>query len=341
MADDSFDGTDWRQREEGQPFFGFIQFDETHRDFARDPYNPISPDDVQLPPYYPDHPLVRRDWADYLEDIQILDRKVGVLLERLEADRETDTLIIFFGDHGRPMPRCKQFIYDGGVHVPLIVSWPGHLEEGVVDGRLISLIDVVPSCLDIAGLEVPETIDGKPLLFRDTPGRDYVFAARDRTGEAADRIRMIRSKEFKLIRNFHPVRPYTIFSAYKEIQYPTLHLMRMLHQRNELEPEQAAFFARTRPYEELYQVSVDPHEINNLAEDENYAEIRQKLSAKLDEWVAINDSRIEPEDYEIEVDWYLRNQQWYKQTLEERGMADDDTPERHVEYWSQRLGVDF
>lgn len=337
MDENSFDGTDWRQRREGQPFFGFIQFDETHRDFARDPYNPINPDDVVLPPYYPDHPLARRDWADYLEDIQILDRKVGAILERLQADGEADTLIIFVGDHGRPMLRDKQFLYDPGLHVPLIASWPGHLEKGKVDDRLISLIDLIPSCLQIAGLDVPGNIDGKPLLFKDIPGRDYVFATRDRTGEAADRIRMIRSKEFKLIRNFHPVRPYTTFSAYKEIQYPVLHLMRMLHHRNELTPAQALFFAKTRPFEELYQISVDMHEINNLADDEDFSTIRYELTTKLDEWLAINDSGIIPEDYTIEVDWYLRNQRWYQQTLEERGMVGDDTPERHVEYWTERL----
>jgi len=288
--------------------------------------------------FRPDHRLARRDWADYLEDVQILDRKVGRILGQLEEADLEDTLVIFVADHGRPMPRAKQFLYDPALQVPMIASWPGHLPEGVVDNRLLSLIDLIPSCLSAAGIAPPQNIDGRPLLFSDTPGREFVFAARDRTGEAADRIRMIRSKDWKLLRNFHPTRPYTVFSAYKEIQYPMLHLMRMLYFQGELNEVQAQFMGPTRPFEELYALGDDPHEINNLADLEEYQQIRNDLATALDEWIVeTNDAGRIPEDYEIEVDWYLRNQDWYRQTLEERDMVGEDTPERHVEYWTERL----
>lgn len=334
-----FDGTFWDQRDEDQPFFGMVQFNEAHRDFSGDADHPIAADSVTLPPFYPDHPLMRRDWANYLEDIQNLDRKVGHILGRLaEEGLMENTLVIFLADHGRPMPRAKQFLYEGGLQIPLIAAWPDHLGEGVVDDRLVSTIDILPSCLSAVGLEVPERIDGRPLLFSDTPGRTHLYAARDRCGEAADRIRMVRTGDYKLIRNFYPTRPYTVFSAYKEIQYPSLHLLRFLYQRNELNEVQARFMGPTRPYEELYYLPDDPHEINNLAGSEAHADVRAELAATLDTWIIESgDAGAIPEPYEIEVDWYLRNQAWYHQTLEERGMLGEDTPERHVEYWTERL----
>lgn len=337
--EDVIDGSDWRNAPAGQPFFGMIQFEETHRDFAGDPIRPIPPEKVVLPPYYPDHPLARQDWSDYLEDIQILDRKVGSILRRIQEDGlDQNTIIVFVADHGRPMPRCKQFLYDGGVAVPLIFSWPGHLPEGKTDTQLFSLIDLLPTCIELAGLEVPSNIDGRALLSEDSTQRAYIFTARDRCGEAADRIRMIRSKTHKLIRNFHPVRPYTTFSAYKEIQYPMLHLMRMLYNQGELNSDQAHFMQMTRPYQELYDIQNDPHEIDNLIESETHADEAARLSTLLNEWIAAtNDAGAIPEDYGTEVEWYLKNQRWYRDTLKERGLIEHDTPSAHVEYWENRL----
>jgi uncharacterized sulfatase len=334
----SIDGTDWRQTPEGKPFFGMIQFHQTHRDFARDPVNPIDPAKVVLPPYYPDHPLVRRDWADYLEDIQILDREVDRILKRLESDGVENTIVVFMGDHGRPMPRGKQFLYDGGIKIPLIIKWAGHLEPGSVNESLVSAIDIFPSCMALAGIDVPGNIHGRSFFGTDVKRREYIFAARDRCGEAADRIRCVRSKKYKYIRNFHPDRPYTQFSAYKEIQYPMLHVMRYLYQKNQLNAFQKAFMGPTRPYEELYNIESDPFELNNLATQSQYKEILAEMSRELDNWIIeTNDAGQIPEDYKTEVDWYLRNQKWYATELVNRGMTDDDSPIRQVEYWTRRL----
>ncbi len=334
----SIDGADWRQRPAGQPFFGMIQFKETHRDFARDAENPIDPAAVELPPYYADHPLVRRDWADYLEDIQILDGKVGRILRRLEADGIDNTIIVFLGDHGRPMIRDKQFVYDGGIHIPLIIKWQGTAAAGGVDDSLVSAIDIGASCMQLAGIDIPKHLHGKSFVGDGAIERQFIFAARDRCGEAADRIRCVRSKKYKYIRNFYPNRPYTQFSAYKEIQYPVLHLMRQLYYENKLDDVQKRFMAAVKPYQELYDIVNDPFEIDNLAKKAEYQGVLADLSDELDRWIKdTGDAGEILEDYQTEVQWHLNNQKWYNNTLKDRGITNDN-PAAHVKYWTELLG---
>jgi uncharacterized sulfatase len=336
----SIDGTDWRQRERSQPFFGMIQFKQTHRDFENDRENPIDPAKVELPPCYPDHPLSRRDWADYLEDVQILDKKVGRILQRLKDDGIDNTVIVFLGDHGRPMPRAKQFLYDGGIKIPLIINYEGKLNRGSINDAMVSAVDIGPSCMSLAGVNVPENIHGRSFFAPHGEQREYIFAARDRCGEAADRIRCVRSKKYKYIRNFYPNRPYTQFSAYKEIQYPMLHLMRYLYYKNELTSDQKEFMGPNRPYQELYDIENDPFELNNLADAPEYQGILERMSDRLEKWInETDDAASIPEDYEREVLWYLKNQKWYNDTLKQRGMLGNDTPKAHVEYWMKRLNV--
>ncbi len=167
-----FDGTDWTQRAEGQPFYAQINFSETHRAFEHDPDHPIDPAKVQLPPYYPDHPVARQEWQMYLETTQILDRKVGAVLDRLEEQGlADDTIVFFFGDHGRPMPRGKQFLYEGGVLIPLIVRIPEKYrpegwKPGSGDDRLVSHIDITATTLAYAGVaRAPKT--WRPGSFSD------------------------------------------------------------------------------------------------------------------------------------------------------------------------------
>ncbi|MFG0294939.1 MAG: sulfatase, partial [Maioricimonas sp. JB045] len=202
-----FDGNDWSGRAEGQPFFAQLQIKQPQRPFVSDP----SPDrwqQVDLPPQYPDHPVTRRDWANYLASIEVMDAKVGEVLDRLDAEGIADnTLVVFFGDHGRPHVWGKQWLYEGGIHVPLIIRWPGHLAPGTVDDRMISLIDLAPTTLAAVGITPPATMQGVDFLAEDFAGRDAVFAARDRCGDALDRIRSVRTDRFKYIRNFEPQRP--------------------------------------------------------------------------------------------------------------------------------------
>ena len=120
LGHEAFDGTNWRGRKSGQPFFAQVNLFLTHRPFVRDERNPIDPDAAQAPPIYPDHPVTRRDWADYLESLQVLDRQIGAVLTRLEGEGLADnTIVFYFGDHGQPHLWAKQWLYEGGIRVPL------------------------------------------------------------------------------------------------------------------------------------------------------------------------------------------------------------------------------
>ena len=141
-----------------------------------------------------------------------------------------NTVVFFFGDHGRPMPRDKQFLYDGGIRIPLIVRWPGALEPGSVRDELVSTIDIAATSLAIAGVAPPEHIEGRVFLGENPdPSPEYIFAARDRCDETVDRIRAVRSKQYKYIRNFMPERPYMQLNRYKEVSYPSWRLLQRLH----------------------------------------------------------------------------------------------------------------
>ncbi len=282
---DLFDGTDWKQRAAGQPFFARVTFTGTHRSWNRDPQRPIAVEDVELPPYYADTPFVRRDWANGLEQMQIVDREIGGLLKRLKKEGlAEDTLVFFIADHGRCHFRGKQFLYDGGLRVPLIVRWPGHVEAGAVNDELVSAIDLCATSLDVAGVTPPVPLHGVSLFDPALAERNYVFAARDKMDDTHDAMRAVRSKDYKLILNLMPERPWLQYNAYKERSYPALAEMSVLHAKGELTPEQAAFFAPTKPPVELFDLRTDPHEVHNVADDPAYAEVMKELLAALQRW---------------------------------------------------------
>ncbi|RRB07253.1 sulfatase family protein [Larkinella rosea] len=286
-----FDGTDWNQRKTGQPFFAQLTIDETHRGKAwktvvkaHEPR--INPDDVVLPPYYPDHPIARADWATYLESIQLMDSYVGKILQRLKDEGISEnTVVIFSGDNGRCHVRDKQFLYEGGIHVPLIIRWPGQLKAGQVNTDLVSAIDVSATILKLAGVEPPAYLDGRVMLGAGIKKREYIVAARDRMDETVDKMRCIRDRQFKYIRNYLPERPYMQPNKYKETEYPMWNLLKELNQQGKLTPAQALFVAPTKPAEELYDLKTDPHELTNLATLPRYRKTLGKMRTILDSWV--------------------------------------------------------
>ena len=288
-----FDGTDWTQRAEGQPFYAQINFQETHRAFHHDPNRPIDLADATPPPFYPDHPVAREDWRMYLETTQILDGKVAAVLDRLEAEGLADnTIVFFFGDHGRPMPRDKQFLYEGGVLIPLIVRIPAKLRHqgwtpGSASDRLVSQMDITATTLAYAGAPRPKNMEARVFFGPEEDAkREMLFFARDRADETVDRIRGVRTVQYKYIRNFEPDRPYTQPNNYKDTSYPMLQIMRQLHAEGKLTPEQALFMADRRPEEELYDLLADPHELRNLAGSADHAQPLAELRGALDAWIA-------------------------------------------------------
>ncbi len=308
-----FEGSHWSQRRPGQPFYAQINFSETHRPFHRFPDRPIDPASVTLPPWLPDHPVIRQDWAMYLETMQRLDEKVGAVLRRLDEEKlRENTVIFFFGDNGRPLPRGKGFLYEGGIHVPLIVRFPEEfLPAGAapasVRDDLVSSLDITASTLALAGLEPLPRLHGRPLFGPHASPRDRVFAAVDRCDESMDRVRAVRDRRFKYLRNYLPDRPYCQPNVYRDTEYPSLRVLRELGRQGKLNPEEAHFTAPRRPAEELYDLNADPHELHNLADSPAHLPTLRDLRARLDSWVketsdqAEIPERVLPRSYQYRV----------------------------------------
>ncbi|MAF13074.1 arylsulfatase [Candidatus Poribacteria bacterium] len=340
-VENPFDGKDWSERDQGQPFYAQCNLPDTHRDFRRDPERPVDPDAVELPPYYPDHPLTRADWAQYLESVQVVDRKVGQILDRLDEEGLADNTVVFFiSDHGRAHVRGKQFLYDGGIRVPLIARWPGGVEPGTVSDDLVSGVDFAPTTLALAGLPAPDHMEGQVFLGPDAVTRDEVIAARDRCDGTDDRIRAVRTHRHKYIRNYHPDRPHLQFNAYKKLQYPVLALMESLHARGELTSEQARFMAETRPAEELYDLDADPHELHNLAESAEHAPVLEDLRRRLERWIdETGDNGETPENPAIAAYWDDHMAANFAQAMGERGLATDIAPDDYLRWWEEAYGT--
>lgn len=338
-VEDLYDGPDWTGRKEGQPFFAQIQISYPHRPFIHDTVHPINPDKVLIPPFYPDHPVTRKDWALYLETIQVVDRQVGFILNRLEEEGLLEnTVVFFFGDQGQPHVRSKQFMYEEGTHTPLIVRWPGKLEPNVVCDDLISNIDLSAQALAIAGIALPPHMHGKEFIG-DVPKREYLFSMRDRRDETVDRIRAVRSTRYRYIRNFYPDLPYTQQNAYKKFNYPVLTLMHLMHHEGTLSKEQDLFMANTRPAEEIYDLVKDPFELNNLAADSESAVIKNEMSSALDDWLQKYDIAVYPEDEkEIEYAKILMKTNFEK-WMQQKGLEPDISDEDFLKWWYQKLSL--
>ena len=280
-----YQGNDWTQRKPGQPFFAHLTFINTHRAWKGDPKHPIDPANVTVPPYYPDTQLTRRDWAMGLECAQVSDSQFGELVARLKREGLYDnTAIIVTSDHGVALPRGKQFLYDEGLRIPLIIRWPARAKPGSVSDELVSNLDVVPTILALAGLPLPPSLQGHDLLDPKASPRKFIFAGRDKMDDTHDAMRAVRSRDFKYILNLMPERPYCQFNDYKEKSYPGLALLNVLHLQGKLTPAQDAFMQPTKPPEELYDLRHDPFEIHNLADDPASTPVLRDLRAELQTW---------------------------------------------------------
>ncbi len=303
-----FDSDRWADLKAHRPFFAQVNFQETHRKFQAP--KRADPAKVEIPPYYPDHPVTRFDWAEYLDAASELDRKVGLVLEALESDGLAETtVVVFFGDNGQAHVRGKQFCYDSGLRVPLIISWPrafplpSGLHPGAADGRLVSLIDLAPTMLAIAGAARPEKMEGRIFLGdrADLP-RSLVFGARDRCDETVFRFRTVRDERYRYIRNFTPDRPFLQPNEYKEKQYPVWNLLKALHAAGKLTPDQDSLCAPAMPAEELYDLDRDPHEIRNLADSAEHREVLGRLRASLEAWIEESYRAIAPKKLSKMID---------------------------------------
>ncbi len=293
-----YDSHDWAGRKPGQPFFMQVQLhggklregSEAARAQFRERVKRelgagTDPAKVTLPPYYPRDPVLLQDWADYLDAVRLTDLHVGRVRERLEKEGLlADTLIIFMTDHGISHARGKQFLYEEGAHVPLVMRGPG-LPAGQLRTDLVEHIDLAAVSLAAAGIGVPSWMQGKDVLSPSYARRNEAFSARDRCDETTEKIRSLRTDKFIYVRNYHPDRPHLQPCAYKDGK-AIVQRLRELHAAGQLPTlTEQLLFSPTRPREELYELAADPHQVRNLAIDPAFAgvleEHRRRLDAKL------------------------------------------------------------
>jgi len=302
--DDSSGKAHWRNRRDSdQPFFAVFNLTMTHeskvwpegwRDVVRglEPGALRSAADVVVPPLYPDTERVRGDFARLTDLIAVMDGEAGRLLDELEsAGLADETIVMFWSDHGNGLPRAKRWIYDSGVRVPLIVrvpekyrEWAGAGVAGSCDERLVSLLDLGPTVLSLAGVGIPEGLAGVPLLGpgRSAGVRRYVHGARDRLDERQDLVRAVRSERYRYVRNLMPWYP-----ALQEVSYgernETLREWRRLAAAGELSEVQGQWL-RPRRAEELYDLERDPWELVNRVDDPELAGVLEELRGECDRW---------------------------------------------------------
>lgn len=334
----------WRNRPEGKPFFSVFNFGVTHEGqiwspattwnlrYGRDVFPPdrnqevvwkpfppgvekelYIPADLQVPvpPYLPDTPPVIKDIRRMYSNVVEMDRYVGVILNQLEEDGLFDeTIIVWYTDHGGPLPRQKRLLYDSGLHVPMIVRYPGRERAGEVDDRLISFVDFAPTLLSQAGIQPPHYMQGRAFdgEFAEEDERPYIFAAADRFDGHYDTIRAARDKQYKYLRNFQPERGYYLPLDYRE-QMATMQELLRLRDAGELNEFQSQWFRSSKPEEELFDTWADPHELGNLADDPAHAEKLAEFRLVLQQWMdETGDMGFVPENDLIERFWPGREQ---------------------------------
>jgi arylsulfatase A-like enzyme len=289
MWDESSNKAHWRNRKDPtQPFFSIFNFTISHESqvWARaDEPLLVDPSDVFVPPYYPDDSISRAVMARFITNAMRMDRQAGEIIRQLKDDGlYENTIIFFYGDHGDGMPYAKRELYDRGLKVPLIVKAP-FLEKGGKVDELVSFVDFGPTVLSLAGVLIPEAMQGQAFLGKQKAAqRKYIYAARDRMDSEYDRVRAVSDGRFKYIRNYMPEKP-----NYQNIQYRLnnplmIHLLE-LRDAGKLDTNQARWFAPTKPLEELYDTDVDPFEFNNLATNPDYAEKLAELQAAHLKWI--------------------------------------------------------
>jgi len=326
----------WSEIDTSKPFFAQFNMPEAEYDiydrksaekkrvvWVGEEWHPkvATPENVTPPPYYPDHPIVREEWARYLNSASGMDRRIGWILEQLKSDEVAeDTVVIFFGDNGRLEARGIHWCFDSGLHVPLVIRWPKnfaapkHYEPGTVDDRVISLIDLTATTLAIAGIEIPRSMQGRPFLGDDVgPQRRYAFSARDRIDETEIRQRSVRDKRYHYVRNFTKGAGFPTLNRYKEKCFLVKPLMRQLLAEGKLVGPPADLM---KPFadEQLFDTQSDPYEVSNLAKSDSpeHRRVLREMRAALDTWMVESGDRghiAEPRDvvapFEKEMhDWF-------------------------------------
>lgn len=305
--DESGKTAHYKNRKPGQPFFAVFNTEISHESslHTTTPTNQLrhGPKRVKLPPYHPDTPEIRHDWAQYYDKVEDMDKRVGALLRELEESGEAEnTIVFYFGDHGGVLARSKRFVYETGTRVPFIVHipekfktlWPTEKKGSAVD-RLISFVDLAPTLLSLIGTLKPDYMQGKAFLGAGkTANPPYVYMFRDRMDERYDMCRAVRDPKYRYIRNYMPYRPLGQHLIYLWNQ-PAIRSWEAVCKAGNCNEAQSAFW-KPKPAEELYDTENDPWEVNNLAEKPQYLAVLTRMRAANRDWMLqIKDTGLMPE----------------------------------------------
>lgn len=300
--DESSKNAHWRKRAPGQPFFSVFNFgichesvlhkteaelDEVRKKWGVERHDPAK---ARIPAYHPDIPEFRDDWARYYDSLTALDAQIAERLRELEEDGLSDnTIVMFWGDNGTGIARGKRWLYDSGTHVPLIVRFPKSLQHlapgtpGFSEDRLVSFIDFASTILTLAGVSVPDYMQGRSFCGNGAGGaHEQLFFIRDRMDEACDSVRSVRNHRYRYIRNFYPHIPYDQYNEYLLKAKSALAWHRL---DGTLEGPPALFMKQEKPIEELYDSEADPDEVNNLAGLPEHEATLLDMRQRLNKWI--------------------------------------------------------
>lgn len=309
----------WRNRKPGQPFFAVFNHEVCHESQIRvpeakyqqntarlTPAQRHDPAKAPVPPFHPDTPEVRRDWARYYDNITAMDCQIADKLKELEdAGLAEDTIVFFFGDNGTGLPGMKKWIWEGGLHVPLMVRFPEkwqHLAPaapGQTTDRMVSFVDFAPTVLSLCDVKLLPHMQGTAFLGEQAgKPREYIHAIRDRMAERFDIVRVVRDRRYQYHCNFMPHLSWSQFISYTE-EMPTMKAWRQLANDGRLTGPPARYFSPTKPVEEIYDNEADPHQLINLAADPKHRGTLERFRTECARWMkATGDLGLLPE-YEM------------------------------------------
>ncbi|GAB3414422.1 sulfatase family protein [Niabella aquatica] len=308
MWDESSPRAHWRNRPEGIPFFSVFNLEVTHEAKLWERENEpllVDPARVMVPPYYPDVPEVRQGIARHLSNVMIMDQQAGEIINQLKKDGLYDnTIIFFYTDHGDALPYVKREVLKRGLHVPLIIKFPGNQMAGSINRQMISLMDLGPTVLSLTQTIVPAYMHGQAFLGSQAVNpRRYIFAGRDRMDTEYDRVRTVLDTHYQYIRNYYPGRP-----RYQEIEYrkniPMMKRILNMRDSNLLNKTQMRWFEKDKPSEELYDLKSDPYELHNLAFNPKYRKVLETYRKAFNDWMSKVGDRSEiPEKEMVQQMW--------------------------------------
>lgn len=298
----------WRNREEGQPFFSVFNFSVCHESQIWGRTNDslyVSPNEVNVPPFFPDNAVIRHDLAVNYSNLKRLDNQIGKVISDLKKDGLYDNSIIFFyGDHGGPFPRYKRALYDTGLKVPMVIKFSKNNQAGTFDDRIISFIDLAPTVLSIVGIAPPKVMQGVAHFgkYKVDGMPKFSYHSSDRFDELYDRCRAVRSSRFKYIKNFNTGISRALPVSYRE-QMAMMQEVRRLDSLKELSDLQSIWMNPTKPDEEFYDLENDPYELNNLAGMEVYRDSLLYYRNLLNTWIKESKDLGEINERELVSNW--------------------------------------